>query len=142
VRAPKRRSALRERGAAAVELAIVLPLLLLVIGGIVDFGRAFYTQIVISNAAREGARMMAVGGYSTSQVTTRTQLATASGLPSPPSVTLSACATEAATGLSVARVTVSAPFQWLIVRDLSSFFGSPITLPSTLTATGSMRCEQ
>ena len=45
-----------ERGAAAVEMALMLPVLILLIGGIVDFGRAYYTQIMLTNAAREGAR--------------------------------------------------------------------------------------
>ena len=46
----------RERGAVAVEMAIILPLLLLVVGGIVDFGRLLFTQNIVTNAAREGAR--------------------------------------------------------------------------------------
>src|SRR6478735_6148570 len=50
-----------ERGAAAVEMALVLPVLLLFIGGIVDFGRAYFTQVVLANAAREGARAAVVG---------------------------------------------------------------------------------
>lgn len=54
------RQGLRERGAVAVEMAIVLPLLLLILGGIVDFGRAYFTQIVLANAAREGARASVV----------------------------------------------------------------------------------
>jgi len=44
------------RGANLVEFAIVLVLLLLVLGGIADLGRAFSTYIAIANAAREGAR--------------------------------------------------------------------------------------
>jgi len=51
----------RERGASAVEFALVLPVLLLVIGGIIDFGRMFYAQNVVGNAAREGARMISLG---------------------------------------------------------------------------------
>ena len=51
----------RERAAAAVEMAIVLPLLLLIVGGIIDFGRFFYTQNIVVNAAREGARSRALG---------------------------------------------------------------------------------
>lgn len=49
-----------ERGAAAVEFALLLPFLLLIIGAIVDFGRFFYAQNITVNAAREGARMMAL----------------------------------------------------------------------------------
>jgi Flp pilus assembly pilin Flp len=45
-----------ERGAAAVEFALVLPVLLLVIFGIIDFGRMLNAQITLTEAAREGAR--------------------------------------------------------------------------------------
>ncbi len=50
-----------ERGASAVELALLLPVLLILIGGIIDFGRAFSAQASITSAAREGARMAALG---------------------------------------------------------------------------------
>jgi Flp pilus assembly protein TadG len=53
---------LTDRGAVAVEFAIVLPVLLLALAGIVEFGRVFNAQIVLTNAAREGARTMAITG--------------------------------------------------------------------------------
>ncbi len=46
---------MRQRGQAALELGLVIPLLLLAIGGVVDVGRAFYYKIAVSNAAREAA---------------------------------------------------------------------------------------
>ncbi len=51
----------RDRGAAAVEFALLLPVLFLIIGATIDFGRFFYTQNITVNAAREGARMLALG---------------------------------------------------------------------------------
>jgi len=45
-----------ERGAIAVELAILLPVFLLLVFGIMDFGHAFYMKQMVSNASREGAR--------------------------------------------------------------------------------------
>jgi len=45
-----------QRGANLVEMALILPLLLLLLAAITDFGRAFNHYIVITNAAREGAR--------------------------------------------------------------------------------------
>ncbi len=45
------------RGAAALEFALVLPILLLVLGGIVDYARAFMELQMMTNAASEGARM-------------------------------------------------------------------------------------
>jgi hypothetical protein len=45
-----------ERGAIAVEFALILPVLLLLVFGIVDFGHAWYMKQIIINASREGAR--------------------------------------------------------------------------------------
>jgi len=54
------RSLSHDRGAAAVELALVLPVLLLLAMGIVDFGIAYNRQISLSGGAREGARWLAL----------------------------------------------------------------------------------
>ena len=43
------------RGQSLVEMALVLPILLVLVIGAIEFGRLFYTKIVITNAAREGA---------------------------------------------------------------------------------------
>jgi Flp pilus assembly protein TadG len=45
-----------QKGAAVVEFAVILPLLLLIIFGIVEFGFIFYNQALLTNASREGAR--------------------------------------------------------------------------------------
>lgn len=49
-----------DRGAAAVEFALVLPVLLLLVFGLMEFSRLYNVQISLSNAAREGARVMAI----------------------------------------------------------------------------------
>ncbi|MBV2235282.1 MAG: pilus assembly protein [Sterolibacterium sp.] len=46
----------RHRGAAAVEFALVLPLLLLLLFGIIEFSIALYDKALITNASREAAR--------------------------------------------------------------------------------------
>lgn len=51
-----------ERGAAAVEFALVAPLLILLVFGIIEFGRVWSARNVYISAAREGARVAAVGG--------------------------------------------------------------------------------
>jgi Flp pilus assembly protein TadG len=45
------------RGAAAVEFAIVAPIFFLMVFGLIEFGRAVMVQQVLTNAAREGARV-------------------------------------------------------------------------------------
>jgi Flp pilus assembly protein TadG len=51
-----------DRGAAAVEFALVLPLLVILIFGIIDFGRMLNAKITLTEAAREGARAAALVG--------------------------------------------------------------------------------
>ena len=51
----------REDGAAAVEFALLLPLLVLLLFGFIQFGTAFNTRIQATNAAREAARLAVVG---------------------------------------------------------------------------------
>lgn len=50
-----------ERGQAMVEFALVLPIFLLVVFAIVDFGMGFHAWITVTNASREGARIGVVG---------------------------------------------------------------------------------
>lgn len=78
-----RRSRLRdERGAELIELAIALPLLLLVLMGIVDFGFMFQRYLVLTNAAMEGARVAVLPGYTAADAQARaTAYATAGGVP-------------------------------------------------------------
>ncbi|CAH0163873.1 hypothetical protein SRABI26_01020 [Arthrobacter sp. Bi26] len=49
-----------ERGAVAVEFALIAPVLIMLLLGIMEFGRAYNAQISLTNAAREGVRVMAI----------------------------------------------------------------------------------
>lgn len=49
-------------GAAAVEFGLLLPLIVILLGGIIDFGLALNAQISLTQAAREGVRIEVFGG--------------------------------------------------------------------------------
>jgi Flp pilus assembly protein TadG len=51
----------RKKGQALLETALILPFLILILAGIIDIGLLFNNDLVISNAAREGARIAAIG---------------------------------------------------------------------------------
>ncbi len=130
----------RDRGSVAVEFALLLPVLLLIIFGTIDFGRAINAQITLTQAAREGARLASVGD-SSSVVTTRTQSA-ATGL-SNVTVTVTTCAAGAGMGVD-GVVSVSYPFTFITpVGAFASMFGSASFGSSTLTLTakGELPCE-
>lgn len=51
-----------DSGQAVLELALILPVLLLLLFGIIEFGIIFHSNLVLNQAAREGARLGVVGG--------------------------------------------------------------------------------
>ena len=59
------------RGASAVEFAVVAPVFFLLVLGIIEFGRMVMVQQVITNAAREGARIAVLDSATPGRVTTR-----------------------------------------------------------------------
>jgi Flp pilus assembly protein TadG len=132
-------AAKRDDGAAAVELALVLPILLLLIFGIIDFGRLYFAQITLTDAAREGARVLALegasgSGYTTAQADadakTRVQDAV-TGVDSTVTVTTGTC-----TAGQPVTVKASTSFTFLTpLPNLAGFLGI-----STVTGTGVMRC--
>lgn len=133
-----RRRADRDRGAVAVEFALLLPLLLLLIFGLIDFGRALNAQVTLTQAAREGARLAALGQPN---VASRTQAA-ATGLSGVTVTIVSSCPVGAGPGVNA---TVQVSYQFSFVTPIGAiaamFGGSKLGSPLTLTAQGVMPCE-
>jgi Flp pilus assembly protein TadG len=98
-----------ERGSALVEFALCLPLLLVVIAGIVDFGFVFQRQEVITNAAREGARLAVLPGYDPTAVEARVRAYVQNGL-SLDNAAMAAVLPSTG-GVTVSYVDVSVPLQ-------------------------------
>ena len=115
-----------DRGAAAVEFALVLPVLLLVLCGIIDFGRALHAQVVLTQAAREGARLAALG-----EADAITRTLDAAGTLSAVEVDVTACPTNLASADAVVTVT----HQFTFVTPIGGGIG-----PITLIGRGVMRC--
>lgn len=91
-RAPKSGPKLADRpnhpaGVALIEFAFVLPILLVLAMGMLDFGRAFQEKSLLDQAAREGARIAVVTAPDLDLVTTRVNNVLASGGITPTTVT-------------------------------------------------------
>jgi Flp pilus assembly protein TadG len=108
-----------QRGAALLETAITIPIVLLVCVGIFEFGRAYQTQQVLVNAAREGARISIITGNTDQQVTDAVRNYITSGrLTSPGSATVTINRTEAMGAGTASRVTVSYPFNFIVLNPV------------------------
>jgi Flp pilus assembly protein TadG len=133
------RAGAADGGAAAVEFALLLPVLLLIVFGIIDFGRALNAQITLTQAAREGARLAAVG-QPTGVVAARTQAAatTLTGV----TVTVTPC--PSGSGLGTNAV-VKASYRFSFITPVGAIAGllggAGIGNPLTLSAQGEMPCE-
>ena len=131
----------RDRGSVAVEFALLLPVLLLLIFGIIDFGRAINDQITLTQAAREGARLASLG-YSTSAVTTRAQSAAYPLSPVPTVTVTSACPTGAGTGVdAVVKLTYTFTFVTPVGAFAAMFGTASFGSTLSLSATGEVPCE-
>ena len=135
-----------ESGAELIEFALVLPLLLLIVLGIIDFGFLFQRYEVITNAAREGARVAVLPGYGDADVIVRVdQYLTAGGLTGPHDVPVIEHPDPVRVGLycaGVTKVTVTYPYTYSFVGWIASHFGANSLAERTgLTATAQMRNE-
>ncbi len=61
----------RRRGAAMIEFALCLPILLLLVFGIMEIGRALMVYQILTNGAREGARLAIIPGSTDAKVTSK-----------------------------------------------------------------------
>ncbi|MCU1606730.1 MAG: tadE [Modestobacter sp.] len=131
---PRRRLSgqlLGERGAAAVEFALVVPLVVFLLLGIVEYSKAFQVQATLADAAREGVRVMALANDAGSARTAVKSAATTVSLTDAQiTVTPASCAGAALT----ANVTVTVKYHQSF---LSGFLGGTGV---DLTGTAVMRC--
>ena len=127
-----------QRGAALIETAITLPLVLLVSVAIFEFGRAYQTWQVLTNAAREGARIAVLPDYTDNQVTTTVQnYMTGGRLPNAGTATVTVVRNVPFGSTTASRVTVNYPFQFMVLSPVarlvqsSSTAGAPLTMQSS-----------
>lgn len=122
-----------ERGAAAVEFALVVPILLILLLGVIEFGRVFNVQLQLTAAARESVRVMAIEKQPA--LATSKAVAAASGLSpalSPANVRVSPSSCSSTPGADV-DVTVTVTYS---VSLLSGLFADAVPL----TGKAVMRC--
>jgi Flp pilus assembly protein TadG len=134
-----------EQGAELIETALTLPLILLVVIGIIEFGFVFQKYEVVTNAAREGARVLVLPAFGPDDAVARVeQYLTAAGL-DPADATIPTPAAPVQTDLGgtciwTVTVNVSYPHDAPFLAGIGSYFGSSFGT-FTLNASSTMRTE-
>ncbi len=127
---------MNDRGAAAVEMALVLPMLLLLIFGIIDFGRMLNAQITLTEAAREGARASVLGADPTAAAR-----AASTNLGVIPVPTVAACPASPKP-TDNATVTTTYTFHFITpVGAVAGLFGGTFGGDIDMTGKGVMPCR-
>jgi Flp pilus assembly protein TadG len=141
-----------ERGAELVEMAMVVPILLLLVAGIAESGLLFRTFEVTVNAAREGARLAALPGneendYATVRTRVNNYLNAANVTnpddPTPPDVTITQEAIPIAPGVSAngVRVTVTYEYDCLFLGPVAGLLNGTFADTITYQSSALMRTQ-
>jgi Flp pilus assembly protein TadG len=134
-----------QRGAALLETAITLPLVLLVSVSIFEFGRAYQTWQVLTNAAREGARIAVISGTTDADVTGAVRNYMTSGRLTNAATAPVVIERNVALGANNAsRITVNYPFNFMVLSPVARLVQRSSTLGQgalTMTAVAIMRNE-
>ena len=108
-----------ERGAALLETAITLPLVLLVTVSIFEFGRAYQTWQVLTNAAREGARIAILSDSNDQQVRDAVRNYMVGGrLPAAGAAAINIERTVPFGNKTASRITVTYPFTFTVLNPV------------------------
>jgi Flp pilus assembly protein TadG len=133
-----------QRGAALLETAITLPLILLVSVAIFEFGRAYQTWQVLTNAAREGARVSIINGTSVDQVKEAVKTyAQVGGLTVADEHINVNQSKPLGESWSSSEITVVYPFDFMVLNPVAKMVagGSKLGESLTMTAVAVMRNE-
>ena len=130
-----------ERGAALLETAITLPLVLLMSVAIFEFGRAYQTWQVLTNAAREGARVAILSETTDAQVSTAVRAYMRSGglpLADNAGVRVTVVRNVPLGVNNASRVTISYPFGFMVLNPVIRLVTPGSTTGATPIAMGAV----
>ena len=133
-----------ERGAALIETAITIPIILLISVGIFEFGRAYQTTQVLTNAAREGARVAILADKTDTDVQTAVQTyMKTGGLPKWSTASVSINRNVPMGPSSASQITISYPFEFMVLNGVANLVtkGSTAGKPLTMQSVAIMRNE-
>ena len=133
-----------QTGAAPLEIAITVPLVLLIGVGIFEFGRAYQTWQVLTQAARAGVKVAAIEGSSDEQVELAVRDRLKAGqLPDAATVPVRLNRRVPGGAATSSQITISYPFDFVVLNPAAHLVrpASTTGAPLTMSAVATMRNE-
>jgi len=137
-----------QRGQALIETALTLPIVLVISISIFEFGRALQVWQLLTNAAREGARVAVLPGATTDGIKERVvQYMEAGGLQNynanQVSVNSNAEISMSGNAVSASQITIAYPYSFMVLNPIMQLIapGTDVGTPITMTASALMRNE-
>jgi Flp pilus assembly protein TadG len=132
-----------QRGAALIEAAVTLPIILFISVAIFEFGRAYQTWQVLTNAAREGARVAIISGTTEAQIKEAVREYGKVGQIAISDDNILIDQTVAVGATSGSKITVAYPFQFIVLNPVAKLVvsNSETGKPLTMSAVAIMRNE-
>lgn len=130
--ATRRSRRIARQGTAAVEFALILPILLMLVFGIIEFGRAFMVAQVLTTAAREGARAAVLAGATGSAVSEKVNTVLMAAAISSQTVTTTVSPADLSTARTGTTVTVQVSVPYASITWLPA--------PSWIMGNSTLRC--
>jgi Flp pilus assembly protein TadG len=124
-----------ERGQSLVEFALTLPMLLVVMLMVTEFGRALFQYNILAQATREGARVGVVSAEDAVPVdgpARMTELLNAAGI-DPLDLSELSCTVADSAGTKVVVATAEMPFHWILEGGMPTNPGGAPVVPGGLT---------
>ena len=114
-------------GASAVEFALISPVFLVMVGGILEIGRALYIRNTLQYAVEEAARYAMIN---TSATSTQVEAYAASKVPDVANIDVSNFAAESATEDSITYMTITGTFEFSVLADITPLPDMTLTAKS------------
>ncbi|MEZ0576681.1 TadE/TadG family type IV pilus assembly protein [Halodesulfovibrio aestuarii] len=121
-----------EQGASALEMALILPLLLVLLFGIIDMGRYYWAEHSVAHAANEAARMAILEGVTSDEINEVIAFHLRDWDNTPPALQIVENPGGSGSPASV-TVTVSIPFSFLVIPTFVTGIFEPITIRHSVT---------
>ncbi len=128
----------KQKGQSLVEMAIMLPIMLILLAGLIDFGLAFFSFISLRDAASEGTTYGAIDASNTAGIIQRVRTSSTAPVDLSDTTNVTVTVTTDGTPCAGEAITVTIVYDYPIITPMIGAFIGGQTIPITASVTGTV----